>query len=206
MKILRFIGDVHGKFERYLQLIDGVDKSIQVGDMGIVFGEKFPKDKIIGWHMFIRGNHDNPYSCRQNERCIPDGSSFTVEGEKFFFLGGAWSIDWEWRQEYEMSTGHKIWWPNEECSVPKLQKIIDYYEEVKPEIVATHDCPTIMAHEIHSQHEWDKSKTRQALDRMFEIHKPKLWVFGHHHINLVRNIDGTSFICLDELEFVDIDV
>jgi UDP-2,3-diacylglucosamine pyrophosphatase LpxH len=62
-----------------------------------------------------------------------------------------------------------------------------------------------MAYEIHSQHEWDKSKTRQALDRMFEIHKPKLWIHGHHHMNLMRDIEGTRFVCLDELSFIDIE-
>jgi len=201
---VRFIGDVHGKFNSYLALIGEVDKSIQVGDMGIGFGINFPKDKVIGWHMFIRGNHDNPNSCYHNERWIPDGTFF--EDMSIFCVGGAWSIDWEYRQNYEMSTGRKIWWPNEECSVPKLQKIIDYYEECKPDIVITHDCPAIMANEINSHYQWDKSKTRQALDRMFETHKPSVWVFGHHHIDMVRDIEGTRFICLDELQFVDIEV
>jgi len=200
---VRFIGDVHGKFDAYLALIEGVDKSIQLGDMGIGFGKEFPLTKIsANCHGFIRGNHDNPKEC---EKLFPlwirDGTFY----EGVFCLGGAWSIDFEYRQRYEEATGRKIWWPNEEVSVPKLQKIIDYYEEEKPEVVATHDCPTIMAHEIKSQHEWDKSKTRQALDRMFEIHKPKLWVFGHHHLNLLRDIEGTRFICLDELSFVDVE-
>lgn len=197
---MRFIGDVHGKFNGYLALIEGVDKSIQVGDMGIGFGIHFPKVSMD--HRFIRGNHDNPNSCTKISNWIKDGTMLN----NIFCLGGAWSIDFEYRQNYEMSTGRKIWWANEECSVPKLQKIIDFYEEVKPEIVATHDCPTIMAHEIKSQHEWDKSKTRQALDRMFEIHKPDMWVFGHHHINMVRDIKGTRFVALDELSYIDIEV
>ena len=196
---MRFIGDVHGKVNQYLKLIEDVESSIQVGDMGIGF-VKIPK--VEGNHGWIRGNHDDPNMAAKHPNNIKDGTFW--EDESMFFVGGAWSIDWEWRQSYEMMNGKKIWWPNEECSVPKLQKIIDFYSEVKPEIVVTHDCPTIMAHEIHSQHEWDKSKTRQALDRMFEIHKPNLWIFGHHHVNLMRNIEETRFICLDELSFVDI--
>ncbi len=199
---MRFIGDVHGKFDGYLALIQGVNKSIQVGDMGIGFALRFPKVSMD--HRFIRGNHDNPNSCAKIENWIKDGTFF--EEESIFCVGGAWSIDWEWRQNMEMMTGRKIWWPNEECSVIKLQKIIDYYEKCKPEIVVSHDCPVIMAHEIHSQHEWDKSKTRQALDRMFEIHHPDMWIHGHHHVNKVVDIEGTRFIALDELRFVDIDV
>lgn len=199
---MRFIGDVHGKFNQYLKVIEDCDASIQCGDMGLGFGKNFPKDKVIGWHMFIRGNHDNPNVCYQNKNWIPDGRFFVPDS--IFCLGGAWSIDWEYRQNYEMMYGRKIWWPNEECSVPKLQKIIDFYEEVKPQIVITHDCPVVMAHEIHSQHEWDKSKTRQALDAMFEVHKPDFWIFGHHHVNMTKDIQGTRFICLDELSFVDL--
>jgi Icc-related predicted phosphoesterase len=199
---MRFIGDVHGNFDAYLAIIEGVDKSIQCGDMGIGFGLDFPKVNLD--QMFIRGNHDNPTECAEIANWIKDGTFF--EEDSIFCLGGAWSIDWEYRQRYEESTGRKVWWPNEECSIPKLQKIIDYYIECKPEVVVTHDCPTIMAREIHSQHEWDKSKTRQALDAMFEAHKPDVWIHGHHHINKTVDIKGTRFICLAELQFIDMEI
>jgi predicted phosphodiesterase len=197
---MRFIGDVHGKHKKYLQLIEEVDCSIQVGDMGVGF-IKIPV--IDPKHRFIRGNHDNPNTCKRHPNWIKDGS---FEDEmNIFCLGGAWSIDWEYRQNYEKATGKKIWWPNEECSVPQLQKIIDYYEECKPEIMVSHDCPLIMAKELNSSHSWDKSKTRQALNVMFEIHKPDVWIFGHHHINMTRDIKGTRFIALDELSCVDME-
>ena len=205
---MRFIGDVHGEFDAYLALIEGVDCSIQVGDMGLGFGQELPK--LGSCHGFIRGNHDDPEECKKHPNWFSDGLYDSVW--KVFFVGGAWSIDWEWRQRYEMSTGRKIWWSDEECSVRQLQEIIDHYEECKPRIVVTHDCPTIMAHEIKSQHEWDKSKTRQALDRMFEIHKPELWLFGHHHVGMVRDISGVRFIALaeainrGELNYIDLEV
>ena len=197
---MRFIGDVHGNFEEYYYLTLQCEKSIQCGDMGIGFDLDFPK--ISFDHRFIRGNHDNPAKCTKIANWIKDGTFF--EEDSIFCLGGAWSIDWEYRQRYEEATGRKVWWPNEECSVPKLQKIIDYYTECKPEVVVTHDCPTIMAHELNSHHKWDKSKTRQALDVMFETHQPDVWVHGHHHISLRRKIEIVEFISLAELEFVDI--
>lgn len=196
---MRFIGDVHGKFERYLERIEGVDKSIQVGDMGIGFGQRFP---IVSQdHRFIRGNHDNPNSCAKVKNWIKDGT--LIDG--VFCLGGAWSIDWEWRQNYEMMSGKRIWWPNEEVSVPKLQKIIDYYTLCKPDIMVTHDCPTIMAEQINSHHKWDKSKTRQALDVMFETWKPEVWIHGHHHVNLTVDISGCRFFSLAELAILDME-
>ena len=52
----------------------------------------------------------------------------------------------------------------------------------------------------------DSSRTRQALDAMFDIHKPDLWLFGHWHDSQDRNVMGTRFICLNELEYKDIEI
>jgi hypothetical protein len=196
---MRYVGDAHGKVKEYIAITKSCDESIQVGDMGIGF-TKIPI--LSPEHEWIRGNHDDPNAAKKHPNCIKDGTF--NEKTKTFFLGGAWSIDFQWRIEMEYNTGKRIWWPNEECSVTHLQLIIDYYEKCKPEIVVTHDCPFEMANQIRSGHQWDKSKTRQALSTMFEIHKPELWIAGHHHLDMKITIKGTKFICLDELSFVDI--
>jgi hypothetical protein len=41
---------------------------------------------------------------------------------------------------------------------------------------------------------------------MFETWKPDFWVFAHHHVNVTREISGTRFICLDELDFIDLEI
>jgi hypothetical protein len=41
---------------------------------------------------------------------------------------------------------------------------------------------------------------------MFSIHKPDLWIFGHWHCDADEVIDGTRFICLNELSYVDVDM
>ena len=197
---MRYIGDVHGEVKKYLKLIEDCDASIQVGDMGIGF-VKIPK--VEGNHGWIRGNHDDPNMAAKHPNNIKDGTFW--EDESMFFVGGAWSIDWEWRQSYEMMNGKKIWWPNEEVGVNEFQKIIDYYTLCKPEIMVTHDCPTIMAEQINSHHSWDKSKTRQALDVMFETWKPEVWIHGHHHINLTVDISGCRFFSLAELAVLDME-
>lgn len=194
---MRFIGDVHGKFKHYLEVIGDAESSVQCGDMGTGF---ISIPVIEGDHDFIRGNHDNPFVCHKHKNWIKDGTF----RDGIFFLGGAWSIDWEWRQNLERATGRRIWWPTEECSVPRLQRIIDFYGKCKPDIVVSHDCPLVMARVLNSQHSWDKSKTRQALDRMFEIHHPEFWIFGHHHVSTSKLIEGTRFVALDELAHFDI--
>jgi hypothetical protein len=44
-----------------------------------------------------------------------------------------------------------------------------------------------------------------AFQRMFEAHKPKLWIHGHWHVSRMNMYEGTVFICLPELGTIDID-
>lgn len=210
MTTLRIIGDVHGKYGRYRELIRDVPFSIQAGDMGVGFkamrgGEaKYisnpPFDAMSeGRHLFIRGNHDNPEVCRRHKYWIPDGS--VVDG--IYCLGGAVSIDRAWRTE------GWDWWADEECSYAELERMIDDYAIIKPEIVITHECPGSIANEIiaalNKTRIEDGSRTRQALERMLAIHQPRQWFFGHWHESLSFVRGRTAFRCLNELEHVDVE-
>ena len=207
---MRFIGDIHGNFDNYLALIQGAEHSIQCGDMGVGFPGEELMPVVEKNHRFIRGNHDNPKTCKDNPNWIPDGK-FEIWGPAtsetgIMFIGGAWSIDFEWRQRLMNQGKGEVWWKDEELSVRELHTLIDLYEEKKPDIMVTHDCPTIAALALDSNHSWDKSKTRTAFDSMFEIHKPDLWIHGHHHRSVINDIKGTRFICLDEFAFIDIEI
>jgi hypothetical protein len=215
MPIIRFIGDVHGKFGRYSQILkDSPHKTIQVGDMGVGF-RKYPHGTwsanppydlmVEKGARFERGNHDNPDVCSRHTQYIADG---TIEGN-MMFCGGAVSIDKPYRVE-----GYS-WWPDEELSNEQLEPIIDAYIAAKPEIMVTHECTESVAeriaaslsmrgHPIKLEEKW-KSRHRAAFQRMFEAHKPKLWVHGHWHVAREAVIDGTRFICLEELGTIDID-
>ena len=41
------------------------------------------------------------------------------------------------------------------------------------------------------------SATSRLLEAMFQVHAPKLWVFGHFHIPFDKFIDDTHFIGLN---------
>ena len=207
---MRFIGDVHGKYSPYKTLIKEVPASIQVGDMGVGFmkdtpdGEKKfmqnpPHDTMKkGNHRFIRGNHDNPTVCKTQPFWIKDGHY----EDDMFFVGGGLSIDRHWRIEGQ------TWWADEELSYREFSKIQEKYLDLKPKIMVTHDCPEAIAGQIMNTSNFQKlddpSITRQALDNFFQLHKPELWIFGHWHLSFQRNILGTQFICLNELEILDV--
>ena len=209
---MRYIGDVHGKFDRYKSLISSCSDSVQVGDMGVGFynpangrpSRNPPYDDMVkGNHRFIRGNHDNPSVCRTHSQYIQDGCiEPTPKGSVSMYIGGALSIDKEWRYE-----GFD-WWPDEELTIQEFNTLIDIYEAIKPEIMITHDCPESISDKFFLGHGKINipSRTRQAFETMWNIHKPKLWIFGHWHISKDESVDDCRFICLAELQHIDLDV
>lgn len=207
-KIIRFIGDIHGNYHKYLSLVNnGPECSIQLGDMGVGFGSSIENtlkqiDEAYNAqydHKFIRGNHDNLSLCKSFGTFIEDGSFSSENGLGIFYLGGAFSVD-----QYLRTEGID-WWRDEELSYSEFDDVVADYEKYKPQIMVTHDCPDSIKHILVH---WDiiPTRTGSALTHMLSIHKPKLWVFGHHHRNLMTNIDGTQFLCVRDCDYVDIDV
>lgn len=79
------------------------------------------------------------------------------------------------------------------------------YEKLKPDMIVSHDCPNFVL--PHLRDDGDRmygTGTRCTLDAMYNIHKPKLHIFGHHHKSFRKVIDGTEFIGLNELETIEI--
>ena len=201
-----FIGDCHGKFNRYNTILkNSTHPTIQVGDMGVGFfspygipSENPPYDRMVeGGHRFIRGNHDNPNVCKKHTQWIPDG---TIEGD-VMFIGGGLSIDREFRNLNES------YWEDEELSITEFFDLTDKYLEAKPCVMVTHDCPETVAHHLFKTMKLnDPSRTRQAFESMWQMHKPELWVFGHWHDHRNVEIMGTRFVCLGELQTAEVDL
>ena len=143
---------------------------------------------------FIRGNHDNPDVCTRHTQWIPDG---TIQDD-VMFIGGAFSIDRIYRNE------DFNWWKNEELNEEVFSRLLEIYNTSKPTVMVTHDCPLSVIPMMHSHHWDDKSITQVFLQKMLEAHKPKLWVYGHHHKSFDVVIEGTRFVCLAELEMKDL--
>lgn len=211
----RIIGDIHGKIYDYQIhcLKQGVrhsndicpQRSIQVGDFGIGFDGQYWHEQTNKWmkenpsHRFIRGNHDDPARCKQMNNYIPDGK---IE-DGVMYIGGAWSID------HALRTEGLNWWCDEELSIIELNNLVYAYSAHKPRVMITHDCPTAIAWEMfvsrdgYRQH---KTRTGEALQAMWEMHKPEMWFFGHWHQTRDLTLFGTKFQCLGELDFIDVDL
>ncbi|QJA43073.1 hypothetical protein [Phaeobacter phage MD18] len=212
---MRFIGDIHGKVPPYLDLIADCEESVQVGDFGMGFIGTYNRGRVDdmqrwGDHRFIRGNHDDPAICRESLGWIEDGTY--DKDREMMFIGGAWSIDHEYRKRTDSQNGTVSWWPDEELAVSELAKIHANFVYHKPKIVITHDCPMRVSKELFFNGKYrmlgphQSTRTAEALQAMFMEHQPDLWIFGHWHHSERKKIDGTEFICLAELEHIDISV
>ena len=195
---MRYIGDVHGEFAEYERIATEVPASIQVGDFGLGFG--YEESILPATHRFIRGNHDSPGACSKHRGWIPDD---TIEGDTYF-IGGAKSIDRHSRVEGQS------WWRDEELSQDRMWDIAGKFFDgkLKPRVIVSHDCPRSVSLRLFPNL-WLKnespSRTSQLLDGLFASWQPELHIFGHWHEWKDEVINGTRFICLPELGYIDVD-
>lgn len=192
---IRFIGDVHGKFEEYHQIINETEHmTIQLGDLGLGFGLDhlfYPKDKDY----FIRGNHDNPEVCRNNKAYL--GEYGYLKDYNMFFVSGAYSID------KHLRTPGWDWWYDEEISNKSYNIIISKYKKDKPKILIAHCPPDDYMEQLFPNCMKIDSNTGMLLSAMILEHKPEIMIFAHMHESIDVVIDGIRFVCLKELETFD---
>lgn len=191
MKI-SFLGDSHGFLPDHT-IFPKDELTIHVGDLGLGF-EYDEKSVFPDNFKFIRGNHDNPELCQKHPSYLGD---FGILSEyRLAFIGGAYSKDRSQR------IAGKDWWENEELSYDQFGRIIELIDKNKPDIIVSHDGPSVLFPHLN-----DHSVTRNNLNYIFdEIHRPKYWIYGHHHYSKRQKILGTEFIGLDINEFVSISI
>jgi len=195
--MLTIIGDVHGKYDHYRELIrknEDHSYTIQLGD----FGFKYETLKNVDHtkHLIIGGNHDNYDICYNYPHFLPDyGYMVNFNGVDFFYYRGAYSID---RQDRTIGIN---WWEQEQVTIDHFMKARELYREIKPDIVLTHDCPDFMVRNyIGPYGRIYENITNWALGELYKIHQPKLWIHGHHHQSKTTVYGKTKFVCVDELE------
>jgi hypothetical protein len=191
--MITIIGDVHGKYQNYLNIVKNNEYTVQLGDYG--FKYESLKDVNHNNHLIIGGNHDNMDKIINTAHYLGNYGYTELNGINFFWYRGAYSIDRQYR------TIGINYWSNEENNIETFIKARELYREVKPDLVLTHDCPESIVYQMLSpNHRIYQNITNWALQELFNIHQPKRWFFGHHHQSKTIQYGNTKFICLDELE------
>ena len=189
--MLRIIGDVHGCSDEYLAIASKKEFSVQVGDMGFSYDHL---DKLNPEnHKFFPGNHEHFEKLKYNppKHYLGRFGSYELGGIKFFWIGGGYSVDKKYRVE------GRDWFPEEELSFAEQKACHEMYMDIKPNFVLSHDCPESVKH-FFLTNDWklEPSNTNLMLQVFFHAHKPKFWVFGHHHVSYRVDYENTQFICL----------
>ena len=211
-----FIGDIHGQFETYFNLI-GEKKFpddttvIQVGDHGLFSDDDMTSKYKIYRHdrdyrkvispkvdiRFVRGNHDNPETCRKDSSYLGDFSY--SKNLDMMFISGAWSIDWMYR------TPGVSWWTGEELSQEDFDKVMDMMHKYKPRWIVSHDCPSKLYEQFFGYCSKQPTRTGYYFDRILNECPPTSgWIFGHHHKEIDERANGIRFVCCDINQIKDV--
>ena len=235
MTTLRIISDLHGSREAHLAHISQADYTLQIGDLGFDYDYLLEEGVCPEHHKFIGGNHDNYDVIAQVPHYLGDYGVWSIPGlGDLFYVRGGWSIDRKHRCNYNQcdSDGNivrfKDLWDEEEMSYEQCNKAIELYQQVKPKILISHECPfnivqyvtnPIFAHNFGYDSGVIRTRTNMALQAMTDFHRPKLHIFGHYHKHFDQVIDGvtgqklicesdrehfTRYICMPPLGKVDI--
>jgi predicted phosphodiesterase len=198
--MISVIGDVHGHYAEYERMARKRQYTVQLGDLGFKYGCLNNLDPAH--HKIVAGNHDNYDIITEYPHYLGNFGNCSLGGVNFFFYRGAYSIDRDSR------TIGLNWWPQEENKIEAFLEARELYRETKPNIVITHCCPySVIPHFLDSKyaHKIYNTITDWALEELWNIHKPALWIFGHYHVSRTVTLDSTRFICLNELEVMNLD-
>ncbi|MCK5018803.1 MAG: metallophosphoesterase [Candidatus Peribacteraceae bacterium] len=213
------LGDVHAEWLLLNRVIREYqpDVILQTGDFGFWPGHKklswkhlFPRNTLIFW---CDGNHEDhwalnkmrdvqevpePIVVRKNTYYCPRGSAIRLpDGRVVLFMGGADSIDKAHR------TLGVDWFQEEIISIADVYKVPDYE---KVDIVISHTNPRkfdvvtgtplagMSGTPITGKY---NDPSCISLDEIYDKFKPKLWFFGHYHMNHSKVYDECKWFTID---------
>ena len=84
---------------------------------------------MFGGKVFIEDDYPNLIFAK-------DGEVYNIDGKSVLVIGGAYSVD----KEYRIMYGHK-WFKNEQLSVKEINDILEKVKGKHFDIVLTHTCP-----------------------------------------------------------------
>ena len=214
-------GDTHRDFRRLDNVnFSKNDMLIILGDMCVNYflddRDKEVKDRLnkFGIKIFaVRGNHEerlesistyketNLFGAKvfiendyPNLLFAKDGEIYEIGGNKVLTIGGAYSID----KNYRIMYGYE-WFPSEQLSEVEMKNIYDKVKNKHFDIILTHTCPkkyepTEMFLDGINQSMIDK-KMEIFLDKIEEDINYDKWYCGHYHTD--KYVDKVRFMFKD---------
>lgn len=212
MSKIYIMGDTHGDWRKMQNLCQNMteeDIVIHVGDHGVNYYGNYRDEnlkkkisKMNPTFILMCGNHDrfeikNYNKIKKNDiikgeffieeqypkilHC-PKINTFSINNINFLTLGGAYSID----KDYRIKMGWN-WFPNEQISAEAMSNFKETHQKYKTDIIISHTCPEKYEPKhlflpFVDQSTVDK-RTEKFLDWVEENIEYKQWYLGHYHAN-----------------------
>jgi len=204
---------------------------IVLGDLGADFFcdkmERSRKDTLNSFHNYIyaiRGNHDKRpedvedykliydenvkgevYCCEKRWpyiRFFQDGKVYEINGHSALCIGGAYSVD----KDFRVMFGHP-WFANEQLSNKEMADILNSVNGKSFDFVFTHTCPISWEPRDLFLPSIDQRRVDKTMENFLEDVKKaikfKVWLFGHYHDDrIVRKGVELFYKDVQELEEV----
>jgi predicted phosphodiesterase len=150
---------------------------------------------------FIDGNHDDHNRLHTLPQCgritedihslvyLHRGSSFVLDGVKFVAMGGAYSVDKDWRNgphKPHWDGRNQSWWPNEEITEEELQRGIAWGSF---DVLLCHDKPLSTQARSFRKSYPECLPNAERIQRLVESGRPKFVFHGHLHERTRQVID-----------------
>lgn len=216
--MIYIIGDTHRDFSRIYKLEKDTDNMLIVlGDVGINYylneEDKNYKEylKKLKLKLFcVRGNHEerpeNISTYKEIEMFggkvfieeehpnlifAKDGETYNIDGKKILVIGGAYSVD----KQYRLLHGYK-WFKEEQLTKKEMDTILAKVKGKHFDIVLSHTCPyKYEPREVFMQG-LDQSKVDKSmehfLDKVEENINYDKWYCGHYHTE--KQVDKLEFM------------
>ena len=215
-------GDTHGvletgkilEYQRSEKKLNRDDYLIICGDCGVVWDKETLDDSIDLYQsfgtniLFVDGNHENfdllnfypviewngglVHKIADGIYHLMRGQVFEICGKKILTLGGANSIDVDFRQE------HTYWWKDEEFSennikialknLKKHKNIVDFVISHSPtdeiiDLIKKFYGENNKAIPYYLKNKLERTKTSENLQTIASKIKFKEWICGHLHLD-----------------------
>lgn len=196
------------------------DAVFQVGDFGVSFGPSRPIRFVQNastiarkWGIplyFIDGNHENfdvvfdwdkngernrdgHVEVAENVFYVPRGTIWDWDGKVFAAMGGAASIDRDWR-----TLGYD-YFPEELISTAQTYHMLNDFDENWKQIdyFFTHDCSDRTPWGFQLVPDKESQRNRRIIDGLVDYTHPRWHFHGHMHKFYDWNNNGTKTIGLD---------
>jgi hypothetical protein len=215
-KMLKIVGDIHGKFDKYYEIASKSEATLQIGDFGFssTWNKLSYSDLDPNNHKVLAANHDDYDIAPHSPHYLGDYGVATIGGVTLFYIRGGLSIDRLYRQVEHLNGGPKTYWTQEELSFAQMTECIDAYQDARPDIVVSHVPPSCFVPELTKSdkmltdfgfHAGFRENTSLFCNELLMYHQPKLFISGHFHKSHVSyTVAGMKFVSLAELETYDI--